>query len=73
MSRQYEIFYDPSRCPDGIFSRGEDSGSLVLMDNSQTAVGLLWAGNRAGGTRAFVCDITEVERELGISVALGEP
>ncbi|MFJ7906667.1 hypothetical protein [Kitasatospora sp. NPDC096204] len=69
MSRQYEIFYLPDGCPDGIFARGGDSGSLVLERGSRTAVGLLWAGNRAGGTRALMSDITVVESRLGVTVA----
>jgi hypothetical protein len=70
MSRQYEIFYDPFRCPDGIFSTGGDSGSVVLQDGTHTAIGLLWGGNRAGGTRAMMCDITTVEDRLGVSAVL---
>ncbi|MFG2352726.1 hypothetical protein [Streptomyces sp. NPDC048521] len=71
MSRQYEIFYMPAGCPDGIFARPGDSGSLVLQDGTHTAVGLLWGGdhNRAGGKRAAMSDITVVESTLGISVA----
>ncbi|ANP51565.1 hypothetical protein J2Z21_009049 [Streptomyces griseochromogenes] len=69
MSHQYEIFFLPPGCPDGIFARGGDSGSLVLENDNRTAVGLLWAGNRAGGTRALMSDITVVESELGIKVA----
>jgi hypothetical protein len=69
MSRQYELFFNPAGCPDGIFARGGDSGSLVLEATTQTAVGLLWGGVRSGGIRALMCDITEVETRLGISVA----
>lgn len=73
MFRQYEIFYNPAGCPDGIFSRGGDSGSLVLQDGTQTAVGLLWGGNASGGTRAMMCDITSVEGRLGVRVAWSGP
>jgi hypothetical protein len=48
MTGQYEIFYNPLKCPDGIFSKGGDSGSLVLQDGTQTAVGLLWGRGTAG-------------------------
>jgi hypothetical protein len=69
MNRQYEVFFDPGGCPDGIFSRAGDSGSLVLDRDSQTAVGLLWGGVSQGGIRAVMSDITVVEAELGVSVA----
>jgi len=69
MSRQYEVFFDPSTCPDGIFSRGGDSGSVVLETGTLTAVGLLWGGRQQGGRRAMLCDITEVESRLGITLA----
>jgi hypothetical protein len=73
MTQQYEIFYNPLGCPDGIISRGGDSGSLVLEDGTHTAVGLLWGGNRQGGQRAMMCDITVVEQRLGVSVAWSTP
>ncbi|MGW3071610.1 hypothetical protein [Kitasatospora sp. NPDC001132] len=41
----------------------------MLERGSRTAVGLLWAGNRSGGTRALMSDITVVESQLGITVA----
>lgn len=66
---QYEIFCNPTGCPDGIFSKGGDSGSLVLKSDSQTAVGLLWGGNPTGGIRAMMSDITVVEARLGVTVA----
>ncbi|MER6306290.1 hypothetical protein ACWCXK_32920 [Streptomyces sp. NPDC001739] len=71
MSRQYEIFFTPVGCPDGIFAKPGDSGSLVLQDGTHTAVGLLWGGdkNKAGGKRGVMSDITIVESMLGISVA----
>lgn len=69
ISGAYEIFFNPGGCPDGIFAKGGDSGSLVLKDGTQTAVGLLWGGVPAGGMRGFMCDITIVESRLGISVA----
>ncbi|MFI2188616.1 hypothetical protein [Streptomyces sioyaensis] len=71
MSRQYEIFFTPAGCPDGIFAKPGDSGSLVLQDGTHTAVGLLWGGikNPAGGRRGFMSDITIVESRLGINVA----
>jgi hypothetical protein len=72
MSRQYEIFYNPVGCPDGIFSAGGDSGSLVLEDGTQTAVGLLWGGLPAGGIRAVMCHNTKVEDRLGLSVVWSE-
>lgn len=69
MAHQYEIFYNPAGCPDGIFSTGGDSGSVVLTADSQTAVGLLWGGISTGGIRAVMCDITKVEERLAISMA----
>jgi hypothetical protein len=69
MSRQYEIFFNPAGCPDGIFSRGGDSGSLVFEDRTQTAVGLLWGGITSGGRRAMMSDITIVEDRLSVKVA----
>lgn len=69
INHQYELFYDPSQCPDGIISAGGDSGSLVLRQDNQNAVGLLWGGIREGGRRALMSDITVVEAELGITVA----
>jgi hypothetical protein len=69
MNHQYELFFDPTGCPDGVFSRGGDSGALVMEQNSQTALGLLWGGNRQGGIRAVMSDITLVESELGVTVA----
>jgi hypothetical protein len=68
MSRQFEVFFDPGSCPDGVFSRGGDSGSVVLESGTQTAVGLLWGGRQLGGRRAMMCDITEVETRLGITL-----
>ncbi|MFF4528330.1 hypothetical protein ACFY1P_03565 [Streptomyces sp. NPDC001407] len=68
MSHTYEIFFNPVGCPDGIFAKGGDSGSLVLEEGTQTAVGLLWGGVPSGGMRGFMCDITVVESRLGISV-----
>jgi hypothetical protein len=41
----------------------------VLQDGTQTAVGLLWGGVNTGGIRALMCDITNVEDRLGVSVA----
>ncbi|MDP9333479.1 MAG: hypothetical protein M3Q30_09245 [Actinomycetota bacterium] len=73
MSRSWEIFYNPAGCPDGIISRGGDSGALVLRDGTQTAVGLLWGGNPTGGHRAMMCDITKVEERLGVTVAWSAP
>ena len=69
MNRQYELFFDPTGCPDGVFSRAGDSGLLVMEQNSQTALGLLWGGNRQGGIRAVMSDITLVESEFGVTVA----
>lgn len=74
MTNQYEIMVNFAQQPDRIFSRGGDSGSLVLVDDdSQTAVGLLWGGNPAGGALAVMCDITIVEDRLGVSVAWSSP
>ena len=69
INHQYELFYDPNQCPDGIISAGGDSGSLVLRQDNQNAVGLLWGGIREGGRRAVMSDITVVEAELGVTVA----
>jgi hypothetical protein len=70
MSRQYDIFVNVALNPDRIFARGGDSGSLVLLDDdSNTAVGLLWAGIQGGGSSGYICDITHVEDQLGVTVA----
>ena len=71
MTQQYEISFTAG--PDGIFSRGGDSGSLVLQADTHTAVGLLWGGIRQGGLRAMMCDITIVEQRLGVTVAWSTP
>jgi hypothetical protein len=74
LSRQYDIFVNVAQHPDMIFSRAGDSGSLVLLDDdSQTAVGLLWGGNPGGGSLGFMCDITHVEDQLGVTVAWSGP
>jgi hypothetical protein len=69
MSHQFEIFFNPSECPDGIISRGGDSGSVVLQSGTNDAVGLLWGGIRSGGRRAMMCDITMVEQRLDVTLA----
>ena len=69
MTSQYEIFFSPPDCPDGIFSRGGDSGSVVLKTGTQIAVGLLWGGIRDGGHRAMMSDITLIEQQLGLTIA----
>ncbi|MFC8063902.1 hypothetical protein [Streptomyces sp. NPDC057293] len=40
MTNQFEIVFNPSECPDGIISRGGDSGSVVLRSGTNEAVGL---------------------------------
>ncbi|MEU6278176.1 hypothetical protein ABZ871_38145 [Streptomyces populi] len=69
MARQFEIFFLPSECPDDIFSRGGDSGSVVLETGTNNAVGLLWGGNPRGGQRAVMSDITMVEQRLNVTLA----
>jgi hypothetical protein len=69
MTRQFEIFFNPAECPDGIFSRAGDSGSVVLESGTRNAVGLLWGGISTGGRRAMMSDITLVEQRLGITLA----
>ncbi|GAB2836432.1 hypothetical protein GCM10022221_39450 [Actinocorallia aurea] len=69
MVNQFEISYIPGECPDGIFARGGDSGSVVLQTGTNNAVGLLWAGRQEGGVRAFMSDITIVEQRLNVSLA----
>lgn len=73
MIGQYEITFNPLGCPDGIFSKGGDSGAVILQDRTQTAVGLLWGGVQTGGIRAMMCDITTVESRLGISLDWPSP
>jgi hypothetical protein len=74
MASQYDIWVNIAQHPDRVFSRGGDSGSLVLLDDdSHTAVGLLWGGNPAGGPLAVMCDITHVEKRLGVIVAWSGP
>lgn len=48
------------------FGEVGDSGSLVVLASTSTAVGLLWAG---GGINAFMSPIKLVEQRLNISVA----
>ncbi|MFM9499489.1 hypothetical protein ACKI1Q_38550 [Streptomyces galilaeus] len=69
MANQYEIFFNPAECPDGIFARGGDSGSVVLQSGTHNAVGLLWAGVSQGGRRAVMSDITLVEQRLNLTLA----
>ncbi|GAA2776636.1 hypothetical protein GCM10010521_64170 [Streptomyces rameus] len=68
MTNQFEIFYTPSECPDGIIARGGDSGSVVLQSGTHNAVGLLWGGAQAGGRRALMSDITTVEQRLDVTL-----
>ncbi len=57
---------------DGPFVTDGDSGSLVLEEDSSTAVGLLWGKQRAGLVApdriGVMCEIQNVESALGISV-----
>jgi hypothetical protein len=58
---------------DDIFCQPGDSGSLVLMEGSDTAVGLLW-GLKPGefvrpGHIGVMCEIGNVEQLLGASIA----
>ncbi|MGW7200837.1 hypothetical protein [Streptomyces chryseus] len=69
MANQYEIFFNPVDCPDGIFSRGGDSGSVVQQAGTHNAVGLLWGGVPHGGRRAVMSDITIVEQRLNVTLA----
>lgn len=71
--RQFEIFFNPPECPDGIFARGGDSGSIVFEAGTRTAVGMLWGGTRKGGIRASMTDITLVEQRLDVSLAWSSP
>ncbi|WP_117208589.1 hypothetical protein [Allorhizocola rhizosphaerae] len=68
MSRQFEIFFNPADCPDGILARGGDSGSVVFQSGTRNAVGLLWGGIKEGGRRAVMSDITVVERTLNVNL-----
>ncbi|GHF36169.1 hypothetical protein [Streptomyces griseosporeus] len=68
MANQFDIFYLPSECPDGIIARGGDSGSVVLQSGTNNAVGLLWGGNNEGGRRALMSDITMVEQRLNVTL-----
>ncbi|MET7649267.1 hypothetical protein ABZS83_37760 [Streptomyces sp. NPDC005426] len=68
MVNQFDIFYLPPDCPDGIIARGGDSGSVVLQSGTNNAVGLLWAGVREGGRRALMSDITMVEQRLNVTL-----
>ncbi|WP_411090915.1 hypothetical protein [Streptomyces sp. 049-1] len=69
MTNQFEIFFNPSECPDGIISRGGDSGSVVLRSGTNEAVGLMWGGVRNGGRRAVMSDMTTVEQRLDVTLA----
>lgn len=50
-----------------VFAATGDSGALVLDQDSDTAVGLLW-GASPGGTTAIMSEIAHVETDLAISV-----
>lgn len=58
----------------GVFAREGDSGALVLISGTDTAVGLLYGVNAQGfaaaGTRAVLSLVGEVESLLGVSVVL---
>lgn len=69
MANQFEIFFNSADCPDGIFARGGDSGSVVLQSGTHNAVGLLWGGVPQGGRRAVMSDITMVEQRLNVTLA----
>jgi hypothetical protein len=66
LKNQLEIEGSPSN-PGGIFCVKGDSGSLVLADNSATAMGLLW-GESHGGTRGMMSPIETVETRLNVKV-----
>ncbi|HEX5927897.1 MAG TPA: hypothetical protein VFY48_00720 [Solirubrobacterales bacterium] len=53
----------------GTFCAQGDSGSLVLEEESPTAVGLLWA-QELGGRRGVACKWRNVERALGVTPVL---
>jgi hypothetical protein len=62
-----EILVDRTATPSGVFVRSGDSGSVVLLRNESTAVGLLWGGSVNGNT-GLMTDISVVESKLQISV-----
>ncbi|MFI0226018.1 hypothetical protein [Streptomyces lydicus] len=68
MANQFEIFFTPADCPDGIFARGGDSGSVVLKAGTNDAVGVLWGGVQEGGRRGTISDITMVEQRLNVTL-----
>lgn len=60
---------------DSTFAQKGDSGSLVLLENSATAVGLLWAATGPAefaptGHLAIMTPIGVVEQQLGVSIVL---
>jgi hypothetical protein len=57
-----------SSSPDKIFLQKGDSGSLVLDQDSPTALGLVW-GQYAGGVRGIMCAIRNVESQLGVNTS----
>ncbi len=54
--------------PAGMFLDVGDSGSVVLLKNAPTAVGLLW-GRSHGGSRGIMSSIRNVESQLGVKMA----
>ncbi|GEM_PF-940308 len=63
---QAEIIGSSSN-PDGKFCIKGDSGSIVLLKNSPTAVGLLWGGTPSG-IRGVMSSIRNVESQLGVNM-----
>lgn len=64
---EQSVIEGSSSNPNGIFCSDGDSGSVVLDENSSTAVGLLW-GMSNGGRRGYMCHIRNVEAQLGINM-----
>lgn len=54
--------------PNGIFCEPGDSGSLVIVDSTSTAIGLLW-GRMGAGTRGLASAIRNVESQLDVRTA----
>jgi len=57
-----------SNNPGGVFLANGDSGSVVVMKGSATAVGLLW-GESDGGKTGYLSMISNVQSQLGVNIA----
>jgi hypothetical protein len=63
---QYEI-RGSAQNPDGRFCTSGDSGSLVILDGTQTAIGLLYGASPSGRT-AIANVIDNVQSQLGVQL-----